>query len=151
MKNFLIRNLVVTTVALLILAPQSNPVEAQAQVPLAYIDLTGNVRLSPIGSDPGTAITQDADVKFPQSSPPTHNYTHLSWSPDGSKLALQDSVTGNLFVASLGKAPQVVASHVALEYPPAWLADSNTLSYIVNTQQTAETTTATISTPKSPP
>ncbi len=147
MRKYLVRNFILMLLAILAFIQFGPAAQAQtnSQVPLAYIDNTGNVRLAASGNDQGTAITQDADFKIPQTSPLTHNYTHLRWSPDGSKLAFQDSVTGNLLVATLGKAPQLIASHGAAEYPPAWLSDGNTIAYVVNTQQPAGTNAVTMS------
>src|SRR5215470_1594160 len=100
MTKKIIRNLNPILLAVLLFAQLTIIAQAQTnnQGPLAYIDGTGNVRVVSAGNAPGTAITQDGNFAIPQPSTLTHGYTHLRWSPDGSKLAFQDFVTGNLFV-----------------------------------------------------
>src|SRR5215472_9834490 len=61
------------------------------QAPLALIGNDGNVWIIQSGSTQPTPLTQNADFKIPQTTPATHTYTHLRWSPDGKTLAFQDS------------------------------------------------------------
>src|SRR5712692_1013482 len=121
MKRLNIRSLGLVIVALLMLVPFSTNTHSQAnnQVWLAYVNSSGNVYVMTPGNAPGNQVTQDADFKVPSTAVPTHNYTHLRWSPDGSKLAYQDAVNGNLYLDVPGRAPQLLASGSAAEYPPA--------------------------------
>src|SRR5258708_8278755 len=112
MKRLNIRSLGLVIVALLMFVPASANTHAQAnnQVWLAYVNSSGNVYVMTPGNAPGNPVTQDADFKVPATAAPTHNYTHLRWSPDGSKLAFQDKVNGNLYIDVPGSAPQLLAS-----------------------------------------
>ncbi len=145
-KNVVIRRLGLALLALLTFVPAVLRTGAQAssQVSLAYVDSAGNVFLMPPGATQATALTTDADFKPQSATPPTHNYTHLRWSPDGTKLAFEDTVAGNLYVAASGSAYRLLASGVAAEYPPAWLPDSSAVAYVVNTQQPAGGTAMTM-------
>src|SRR5690349_13988411 len=87
--------------------------QGNTQVSLAFVDEAGNVQLVTPGAGQSAALTQDADFKPQGTTVPTHNYTHLRWSPDGNALAFQDTVTGQLYVSVSGNQPQVVASGVA--------------------------------------
>lgn len=105
------------------------------QTPLALIGGDGNVYILPSGSTQPTPVTQNADFKIPQTVAATHNYSHPRWSPDGTKLAFQDSIANGLYTASLGKPVQLVASNIASEYPIAWPPDSSAVVYVVKTPQ----------------
>ncbi len=107
------------------------------QAPLAYISANGNVYVITPGAAQGTAYTQDADfvLSMTASAPQaTHHYTHLIWSPDGTKLAFQDLITGNLYVDAPGQPTHVIATKVSTQYPPAWQPDSSAVVYVVDTQ-----------------
>ncbi len=135
MKRFVVRNLVFFVLLALVFPPTTTGAQASNQASLAYVDSTGNVFVMALGAGQGTALTQDADFKAQSTTAPTHNYMHLRWSPDGNKLAFQDAVAGNLYVAVTGSPYQLVASGVALEYPPTWQPDSSAVVYVVNTHQ----------------
>jgi hypothetical protein len=132
-----------STLALLMVASAATVTLARAEAPtftmgLAYVDGTGNVKLEAAGTTTAAPITQDANFDVTVTTTlPVHNYTHLRWSPDGSKLAYQDSSTRNLYVVTPGSAPKLVASNIMSEYQTAWLPDSSAVVYAVNTQQTA--------------
>jgi LysM repeat protein len=122
---------------------QANSAQANNAGALAYVDSGGNIQLRMPGAAQSTGVTSDADFKLP-SGAAVHNYAHLRWSPDGSKLAFEDIVTNDLLVAVSGNPPQRVASGISTQFPPAWLPDNNTVAYVVDTQQSAGGTATTM-------
>lgn len=106
---------------------------------LAYRNTAGDVTIFGLGATTGpTAVTGDArggvdpDVLSYQSE---RNYANLQWSPDGARLAFQDS--GGLYVLSSDAAPVQVAGGVLGVISAAWSPDGSEIAYAVDTRQTA--------------
>lgn len=149
-KYLTVRSLGLGLLLLLTFAPlpraisaQANSAQANNAGALAYVDSTSNVQIIMPGAAQRTAVTNDADFKALVNAG-THNYAHLRWSPDGSKLAFEDVVTNDLLVAVPGSPPQRIAAGIATQFPPAWLPDSNTVAYVVDTKQSAGGTATTM-------
>src|SRR5579859_2619443 len=138
MKHWTMRIVALVAIALLALALLPARTLAQVSGPgtLAYVGSDFNVYMVSPGGGQATALTSNADFKLPGSAPATHNYGHLTWSPNGSALALQDFIKGDLYVARVGQPLQLLASNVSTDYPPTWLGDSSAVAYVINTGQT---------------
>jgi dipeptidyl aminopeptidase/acylaminoacyl peptidase len=63
------------------------------------------------------------------------NYADLQWSPDGERLAFQDS--GSLYVLTSDEAPVQIAGGVMGILSAAWSPDGSEIAYAVDARQTA--------------
>lgn len=106
---------------------------------LAYRNASGDVAIFGLGASTGpTAITGDARGAV---SPDFFSwqaerfYDNLQWSPDGARLAFQDS--GGLYVVESNAAPVQVAGGIYGLLPAAWSPDGSEIAYPVDTRQTA--------------
>lgn len=117
----------------------SSPVTFSPPI-LAFIGRDGNVYVTSLGSAQGYApLTGDAQGSlYDGYTSASKYYTHLRWSPDGSRLAFVEQGSQTLFVVVSGGQPVPIASGLAAEFPPAWSPDGTQIAYIAQGVPTAE-------------
>ncbi|MCS6870492.1 MAG: hypothetical protein RML95_07820 [Anaerolineae bacterium] len=113
----------------------SAPVTLAAPI-LAFVGRDGNVYVTSLSSAQGyVPLTGDAQgfVYEGGYTGGQRNYIHLSWSPDGSRLAFVDQRSQTLFVAASGSPPMPIATGLLVEIPPAWSPDGSQIAYAAST------------------
>ncbi len=118
----------------------SSPVTFSAPI-MAFVGRDGNVYVTSLGSAQGyVPLTGDAqgfvgDGGYARAQ---KYYTHLRWSPDGSRLAFVEQNSQTLFVVASGGQPVPIASGLAIEFPPAWSVDGSQIAYVTQGVPSAE-------------
>jgi hypothetical protein len=110
-----------------------SPVTFSAPI-LAFIGRDGNVYVTSLGSAQGyVPLTGDAQgfVSEGGYTGARRYYTHLRWSPDGSRLAFVEQASQTLFVVASGGQPVPIASGLSAEFPPAWSPDGSQIAYVM--------------------
>ncbi len=118
--------------------PASSGTPVTLSNPFAFVDASGNITMAHIGDSQTVLLTGDSVAPIPR-TPFTNNsktYSHLTWSPDGSKLLYFDFQSTTLYLASSGTSPIVVNTGLKSYYPGAWSADGKQIAFAVPSGQT---------------